>query len=67
MGELLLSAVECILNDVRQTERHTVEPLIPELSSFEDEKLKRYEVPSIDQILAELIQAGGNTLYCEIY
>jgi hypothetical protein len=49
----------CIL----QTEIHTVEPLVPEPSSSEVEiaieKLKRYKSPGIDQILAELIQAGG--------
>jgi hypothetical protein len=29
--------------------------------------LKRYKSPGIDQILAELIQAGGNTLHSEIH
>jgi hypothetical protein len=50
-------------NDVRQTEIHTAEPLVPEPSSSEVEiaigKLKRYKSPGIDQIPAELIQAGG--------
>jgi hypothetical protein len=43
------------------------EPLAPVLSSFEDttEKLKRYKSPGIAQILAEPIQAGGNTLHSE--
>jgi len=51
--------------NVRQTEMHTAEPLIPEPNSFEVEitieKQKRYKLPGIDQIPAELIQAGGNT------
>jgi hypothetical protein len=29
--------------------------------------LKRYKSPGIDQILTELIQAGGNTLRSEIH
>jgi hypothetical protein len=45
---------------------HTVEPLVPDSSSFEVEiaiaKLKRYISPGSDQIPAELIQAGGETL-----
>jgi hypothetical protein len=44
------------INDVR----HTVEPLVPEPSSFEIEidikKLKTYKLPGIDQILTELIK-----------
>jgi hypothetical protein len=59
------------VNDVRQTEIHTTEPLVPEPSSSEYEiaieKLKRYKTPGTDQILAELIQAGGNTLRFEIH
>ena len=46
-------------NDVRQTEIHTIESLVPEPSAFETEmaieKLKRPESPGIDQIPAELI------------
>jgi hypothetical protein len=38
---------------------HTVEPILPEPNSFEVEidveKLKRYKLTSIDQILAELV------------
>jgi hypothetical protein len=45
---------------------HTLEP-----SSFEVkiaiDKLKRCTYPGLDQILAELIQAGGDTLYSEIH
>jgi hypothetical protein len=59
------------VNDVRQTEIHTAEPLVPETSSSEVEiaieKLKRCKSPGIDQIPAELIQAEGNTLRSEIY
>jgi hypothetical protein len=49
---------------------HTAEPLVPELSPFVVEiaiaELKRYKSPGTDQILAELIQAGGDTLFTEI-
>jgi hypothetical protein len=55
----------------RQTEIHTVEPLVPEPSSTEVEiaieKLKRYKSPGTDQIPAELIQAGENALHSEIH
>jgi len=44
------------VNDVRQTEICTVEPLVPEQSAFEVEmaieKLKRHKSPGIIQILA---------------
>jgi hypothetical protein len=56
---------------VRQTEMHTAKPFVPECSALEVEvavgKLKRYKSPGVDQIPAELIQAGGETLYSEIY
>jgi hypothetical protein len=46
-------------SDVRQTEIHTAEPLVPEPSAFEVqmaiEKLKRYKS-------AELIKAGGSKI-----
>jgi hypothetical protein len=55
---------------VRQTEMHTAEPFVPEPSASEVEgaigKLKRYKSPG-DQIPAELIQAGGETLHLEIH
>jgi hypothetical protein len=35
--EPFLLATKCVVNDVRQTEIHTPEPLAPELSSFEVE------------------------------
>jgi hypothetical protein len=49
---------------------HTAEPFVPEPSASEVEaaigKLKRYKSPGVDQIPAELIQAGGETLRSEI-
>jgi hypothetical protein len=49
---------------------HTAEPLVSEPISFKVqiaiENLKRYKSPGIDQILAELLQAGGNILHSEI-
>jgi hypothetical protein len=51
---------------VRQTEMHTAEPFVPEPSSSEVEVatgvLKRYKSPGVEQIPAELIQAGGEIL-----
>jgi hypothetical protein len=59
------------VNDVRQTEIYTAEPLVPDPSSSEVEtaieKFKRYKSPGTDQIPAELIQAGRNTLRSEIH
>jgi hypothetical protein len=56
---------------VRQAEMHTVKPFAPEPSASEVEvaiwKLKRYRSPGVDQILSELIQAGGETLCSEIH
>jgi hypothetical protein len=55
--------------DVRQTEMHTAEPYVPEPNASEFEvpigKLKRYKSPGVDQIPAELIQAGEETLHLE--
>jgi hypothetical protein len=55
------------MNDVKQMEMHTAEPLVNEPSSFKieipTEKLRRYKSPGTDEILAELIQAGGN-IFC---
>jgi hypothetical protein len=57
--------------DVNQIEICTAELLVPDSSPFKVEiaieKLKRYESPSSDQILAEPIQAGGETLRSEIH
>ena len=53
-------------NDVRQTELHTAEQLVPEPRAFEVdlaiEKLKSLKSPGIDQIPAELIKAGSRTI-----
>jgi hypothetical protein len=59
------------VNDVRQNEVHTAEPLVPEPSAIEVEmaieKLKRQKSPGIDQIPAELIAAGGRIIRSEIH
>jgi hypothetical protein len=56
---------------VRQTEIHKAESFVPEPSAAEVEnavrKLKRYKVPGSDQIPAELIQSGGETLRYDIH
>jgi hypothetical protein len=61
----------CGDSDVRQREIHTAEQLVPNPSPFEGEiaiaKLKKYKSPGSDQILAELIQAGGETFLSEIH
>jgi hypothetical protein len=58
------------VNDVRQTEKHTVKLLVPEPSHFENEiandKVKRYKAVGVNQILAEIIQVGGKTSCSEI-
>jgi hypothetical protein len=50
---------------------HTTEPLVPEPSLVEVEiatgKFKSYKSLHTDQILAELIKAGGETLCSEIH
>ena len=54
------------VNDVRQTQIRTAEPLVPEPSAFEFElaieKLKSHKSPGIDQISAKFIKAGGRTI-----
>ena len=58
------------VKDVEQAEIHTAEPLVPEPSASEVElaigNLKSHKSPGIDQIPAELIKAGGRTIYLEI-
>jgi hypothetical protein len=61
----------CRVGNVRQIEIHTAGSLIPEPCPLEVEiaisKLKNYKLPGSDQILAELIQEGGETLWSEIH
>ena len=58
------------VNDVRQTELPTAEPLVPETNAFEIElaieKLKSHKSPRIDQITAELIKEAGRKIHSEI-
>ena len=60
-----------LVNDVRQAEIPTAEPLVPEQSVFEVEmaieKLKRHKSPSIDQIPTELINAEFITFLSVIH
>jgi len=55
-----------VVNDVRQTEIHTAEPLVPEPGAFKIEtaieKAKRHKSPGYDQIPAVLIKAGVEKL-----
>jgi hypothetical protein len=59
------------VSDVRNIEVHTTEPLVPGPSCTEIEianaKLEEYKSSSSDLILAELIQAGGETLLSAIH
>ena len=59
------------VNDVRQTEIDTAEPLVPEPSASEVElafeKLKTHKSPGIDQIPAELFKAGSGKICYEIH
>jgi hypothetical protein len=58
------------INDVRQTEIQTAEPLRPESSAFEvekaNEKLKRHTSQDTDQHPAELIESGGRAIYSKV-
>jgi molecular chaperone GrpE (heat shock protein) len=59
------------VHDVRQMDIHMAEPLVPKPSLVKVEiaigKLKSYKSPGTDQIPAELIKAGGETLNFEIH
>jgi hypothetical protein len=59
------------VRDVRQREIHTGEPLVLEPGPSEVElaiaNLRKYKSPGSDQIPAELIKAGGETLQSEIH
>ena len=56
------------VHDVRQTEIHTAEPLVPEPSAFEidmaTEQIKRQK-SSTDKIPLELTKAGSRTIDSE--
>ena len=55
------------VNDIRQSEIHTAEPVVTEPSAFEVdlaiEKLKSHKSPHIDQILAEFTMRSINLLF----
>jgi hypothetical protein len=59
------------VSDVRQIEVHMAEPLVLGPSRLEVEiaiaKLKKYKSPGSDEISAELIQAGSETLLSVIH
>ena len=59
------------INDVRQTDIHTAEPLMPGPSAFKIEMaiemLKRHKSRGIDQIQAELIIVGDRKIRSEIH
>jgi hypothetical protein len=72
MEELLLSVVDVHgVNDVRQTEIHAAEPLVPEPSPIKvrtaTERVKSHKSPRTDQTPAELTEVRGNTLCSEIH
>jgi hypothetical protein len=59
------------VSDARQIEVHMAEPLVPGPSCLEVEtaiaKLIKYKSPGSDEIPAEIIQAGGETLLSAIH
>ena len=59
------------VHNVRCTEIHTAEPLLPEPSAFDVEltieKLKSHKSPGIDQIPVELMKVGGRTNRNEVH
>jgi hypothetical protein len=59
------------MSDVRQVEIHTAEPLVPHPNPFDVEitisKFKNHKLPGRDKIPAELIQAGGETLWYDVH
>jgi hypothetical protein len=62
--EVFLSIIELHnVNDVRQIQIHTAEPLVPRPGYLEVEiatlKWTHFNCPGCDQILAELIQVEG--------
>jgi hypothetical protein len=71
--EVLLVSVVDVHNvsDFKQIEVHTAELLVPGPSCLEVEiaiaKLKKYKLSGSDQIVEELIQAGGKILLSAIH
>jgi hypothetical protein len=59
------------VSDVRQVEVHTAEKLVPGPSRLEVEiaivNLKKYKFPGNDQIVADVIQSGGEILLSAIH
>jgi len=58
------------VNDVRQIEIHTAQPLLPKLSATEKlpiKELERHKTPGTNHIPAELIKAGGRTIHSELH
>jgi hypothetical protein len=59
------------VNYMKQKKINTAEPLVPELSPSDvqtaTENFKKYKLTSMDQIMAELIQVGSNTLHSDIH
>jgi hypothetical protein len=60
-----------VVNDVRQTEIHSAEPLVPESSALAVEmaieKVCLKKSPDIVKIPAELFKAGGRTIDSEFH
>jgi hypothetical protein len=72
--ELFLPAIECTVHgviEVRQTELHTADTLVPEPSASEVElaigQIKSHKSPGIDQIPAKLIRAEVRKILSEIH
>ena len=59
------------VHDVRQTETHTAEPLVPKPSAFEvglaNEKLKSHKSLGINQVPVELIKEGCRKIHYRIH
>jgi hypothetical protein len=57
------------VNNVRQTEIHTAQPLVPEPIAFEVVmgigKLKRHKSPGIDQLPGAMNKGGGRKIRSE--
>ena len=59
------------VKDIKHTDIHTAEPLVPESSAFQFQlaigKLKSHKSFGFDQIPAELINAGGRKIRSQIH